>query len=74
MESVRILIAALDDAWNSVQGSGATFPSFAQANATREILALRIIEMAELGEFDQRRLRDDALLYLAKSNLRSSGL
>jgi hypothetical protein len=35
-------------------------------NATREVLALRIIEIAQLGERDPDRLRDDALLYLAK--------
>jgi len=31
------------------------------------VLALRIIEIAQLGERDPNRLRDDALLYLAKS-------
>jgi hypothetical protein len=72
--TARILTAAFDDAWKSVQESGVTFPSNAHADATREILALRIIEMAQLGERDQRRLRDDALLHLAQSNLRSSGL
>ena len=50
-----------------------------QAEATRELLALRIIEMAKLGERDPHRLREDALLHLAQSNLaqrnsRSSGL
>jgi hypothetical protein len=33
------------------------------ANATRELFALRIIEIAQLGERDPNRLRDDALLY-----------
>jgi hypothetical protein len=39
-----------------------------------ELLALRIIETARLGERDERRLRDDALLHLTDSDLRSSGL
>jgi hypothetical protein len=73
-EDVRILTAAFDDAWKCLQDSGVVFASDGHADATREILALRIIEMAQLGERDQRRLRDDALLHLAQSDLRSSGL
>jgi hypothetical protein len=37
-------------------------------------LALRIIEIAQLGERDPIRLRDDALLHLARTNLKSTGL
>lgn len=73
-EEVRILTAAFDDAWKSIQGSGITFTSDGHADATREIIALRIIEMAQLGERDRHRLCDDALLHLTQSNLRSSGL
>jgi hypothetical protein len=68
-ESVRVLAAALDDAWRSLQKSGAYFKSRGHADATRERLAIRIIEMAKLGERDPARLRDDALLDLAQSNL-----
>jgi hypothetical protein len=71
---VRILTAAFDDAWKSIQDSGMTFPSDRHADATRELLALRIIETARLGERDERRLRDDALLHLTDSDLRRSGL
>jgi hypothetical protein len=39
------------------------------AEATRELLALRIIEIAQLGERDRSRLRDDVLAYLARTNL-----
>jgi hypothetical protein len=39
----------------------------------RELLALRIIEIAQLGERDRNRFRDDALSYLAR-NLKSTGL
>ena len=73
-EEVRILVAAFDDAWKSVQSSGATFASEQEADVTREILALRIIAMARLGERDQRSLCDDALLHLGRSRLKSSGL
>lgn len=73
-EAVRILVAAFDDAWRSVQDSGITFTSDLQADATREILALCIIDMARRGERDVHRLREYALLHLTKSNLRGSGL
>ena len=68
---VRILTAAFDDAWKSIQEVVMTFPSDRHADATRELLALRIIETARLGERDQRRLRDDAP---AESDLRSTRL
>jgi hypothetical protein len=35
---------------------------------------LRIIEIAQLGERDPNRLRDDALLYLTRTNLKSTGI
>ena len=44
------------------------------AEAIRELLALRIIEIAQLGERDPARLREDALAYLARTNLKSTGL
>jgi hypothetical protein len=71
---VRILAAAFDQAWKAVEDSGAHFALPEHAITTRELLALRIIEMAQLGERDPNRLRDDALLYLTRTNLESSGL
>jgi hypothetical protein len=71
---VRILVQAFDRAWNAVQDTGAPFGSDGHTNATRERLALRIIGIAQLGERDPNRLRDDALLYLARTNLKSTGL
>jgi hypothetical protein len=50
------------------------FASHSYKNAARELLALRIIEIAQLGEGDPNRLREDALLYLARTNLKSSGM
>ena len=46
--------------------AGAFFASNGQSEAAREVLALRIIGMARLGERDPRRLRDDALLHIAQ--------
>jgi hypothetical protein len=73
-EEVRILTEALKQAWKTVSDSGAHFASADHAAATRERLALRIIEMAQLGESDPNRLRDDALLYLARTDMKSTGM
>jgi aspartate oxidase len=73
-DAVRVLVAAFDAAWQAVQESGASFASNGQAEATRELLALRIIEVAQsTGVRDHIHLRDDALLYLTQSNRSSSG-
>jgi hypothetical protein len=50
------------------RGAASLLPT-TNANATRELFALRIIEIAQLGERDPNRLRDDALLYLTRTNL-----
>ena len=73
-DEARILTRAFDDAWKAVCDSGAPFASPEHAAATRELLALRIIEMAQFGERDPNRLRADALLYLARTNMKSTGL
>ena len=73
-DEVTVLTDAFDQAWKAVEESGVCFASNTYKNATREILALRIIEIAQLGERDPNRLRDDAFLYLARTNLKSTGL
>jgi hypothetical protein len=73
-DEVKVLTDAFDQAWKAVEQSGVCFASNTYKNATREILALRIVEIAQLGERDPNRLRDDALLYLARTNLKSTGL
>ena len=58
----RILVDAFDEAWKSVQDSGA-------ANATneaRDVLAKHIVNAAMGGERDHGRLCDGALKYLAE--------
>jgi hypothetical protein len=71
---VNILTRAFDEAWRAVVESEVCFTSDTYKHATRELLALRIIEIAQLGERDPNRLRDDALLYLARTNLKSTGM
>ena len=50
------------------------FGAEGHVEAARELLALRIIEIAQLSERDSARLRDNALAYLTRTNLRSTGL
>jgi hypothetical protein len=73
-DDVRLLTAAFDEAWRVVEDSGAFFASNGHAESAKEVLARRIIEMARLGERDHIRLRDDALLYLARSDLNATSL
>ena len=70
-ETINTLTAALDDAWNSIRAS---VPSGPHADATRELLAMSILTMAQGGERDQRRLSDGALRDFKEANRRSSGL
>jgi hypothetical protein len=71
-EEVRILVAAFETAWASVQASGATFDTEAKVEAARAVLAKHIIAAAKQGERDQSRLCDGALLAFAQSNLRTT--
>ena len=69
-DTVRLLGEALDEAWRSLQTNGVYFTSRGQAEATREKLALRIIEMAKQGERDPQRLSADALERMEKTVVR----
>jgi hypothetical protein len=71
---VRILVEAFDQAWNAVHDRATAILPDAHSEAMRELIALRIIEIAQLGERDPNRLRQDALLYLERTNLKSTGL
>jgi hypothetical protein len=71
---VRVMVEALEGAWRTVQESEASFAANGHAEATREFLALRIIDIAQLGERDPNRLREDALAYLVRTNLKSTRL
>ena len=65
-EQVRIVTAAFDQTWQAVQDTGTPFASNGVAEATGDVVALRIIAMARLGELDCDGLRDGALRYLAE--------
>ena len=71
-DDVRILVAAFEKAWASVEASGAGVNTETKAESAREILAKHIIAAATQGERDQGRLRDGALLAFAQANLRTA--
>lgn len=52
---------AFDSAWQKLLMSGTHLASSAYADATREALAMHIIDLAKTGEHDVIRLRDDAV-------------
>jgi len=66
-EVIEILVAAYEDAWAKIEQSGSAFASPRYRRAAQEIVAKRIIEMAQRGEREPNRLADDAVAYLARS-------
>jgi len=68
-EEVVILINAFDDAWATLQASGAPFAEKTYAPTAREVIARCIIKAAERGERDRHRLADEALLQLSRQRL-----
>src|SRR5580704_2096892 len=49
-EAIQTLASALEDVWRTVETSGSRFARPAYARAIREVLAKRIIEVAQRGE------------------------
>ena len=70
-DTIRILTTAFDSAWRRIHNSGVRFNSDHQSEQARNTLAKYIIEQAQQGERDERRLRDGALLQYTRSNLRN---
>jgi hypothetical protein len=62
--TTRLICDAFDGAWGLLQGVDSELVTAAKAPAAREILAKRIIDMAQRGMVDMIELRDDALRYL----------
>ena len=63
-EAIKVLASAFEEAW---ERSGGTLCRPAYAGSIREVLAKRIIEMAQHGQSDARSLSDDAVQYLASN-------
>jgi hypothetical protein len=66
-EFIRTLVSAYEDAWQKIEKSGSTFASPRYKRAAQEIIAKRIIDMAQRGEIEAQHLADDAVAYLAQS-------
>ena len=71
-ETVRIMSAAFDAAWKELLDVGHASTTRYKANATREALAKRIIDIARRGERDPARLCLAALIPMEKLLLGSS--
>lgn len=55
-EAIQTLASAFEDVWRTVEKSGSRFARPAYARAIREVLAKRIIEVAQRGEKDNENL------------------
>jgi hypothetical protein len=69
-EDVRVLVAAFEKAWASVEASRAPFAEPEHRERAREVLAKQIIRSAKAGERDVGALGAAALLQLSKTALR----
>jgi hypothetical protein len=63
-EMIETLVSVFEAAWQKVEQSGSKFASPAYKRAAQEIIAKRIIEMAQRGERDPAELANDAVAYL----------
>jgi hypothetical protein len=64
-ETIQILAEALDEAWERLGQSGSRLARLAYSRAMREVVAKRIIEMAQRGVEDREALVADALRFIA---------
>ena len=64
-EFIQVLASALDEAWSRIEQSGSQFARPAYSRAMREVIAKRILEMAQQGVRDQQTLVDDAVRFVA---------
>ena len=68
VDTTKVLASAFDTAWLSLQKSGGAFVADERISGTRELLAQRIIEIAQRGERDRQRLVNGALVQFVTSN------
>ena len=66
-ETIDTLVSVFETAWQKVEQSESKLASPAYKRAAQEIIAKRIIEMAQRGERDPSELADDAVAYLERS-------
>jgi hypothetical protein len=66
-EVIETLVGVFETAWRKVEQSGSKLASPAYKRGAQEIIAKRIIEMAQRGGRDPAELADDAVAYLERS-------
>jgi hypothetical protein len=66
-ETIEILVSVFENAWQKVEQSGSKLASPGYKRAAQEIIAKRIIEMAQRGERNPAELADDAVTFLERS-------
>ena len=64
-ETIEILAAALDEVWERMRQSGSRLTRPAYSRVMREVVAKRIMEMAQRGVEDREALVEDALRFIA---------
>jgi hypothetical protein len=64
-ETIEILAAALDETWERLEKSGSPLARPAYSRVMREVVAKRIMEMAQLGVRDREALVADAIQFIA---------
>jgi hypothetical protein len=64
-ETIEILAVALDETWGRLEKSGSRLTRPAYSRAMREVVAKRIMEMAQHGERDREKLVEDALHFVS---------
>ena len=63
-ETIQILAAALDEAWERLRQSGSRLARPAYSRPMREVVAKRIMEMAQRGVQDREALVADAVRFI----------
>ena len=71
-ETIQILAAALDEAWERLRQSGSRLTRPAYSRAMREVVAKRIMEMAQRGVQDRKTLVEDGLRFVTANYEQSS--
>jgi len=66
-EMIETLVSVFETAWQKVEKSGSKLAAPSHRRAAQEIIAKRIIEMAQRGERDPDGLADDAVSHLKRS-------
>ena len=60
-EIIQMLASAFDDAWDRLEKSGSRFARPGYSRAMREVIAKRIVGMAQQGVTDPQALAEDAV-------------